>query len=103
MSGPAMARQGDCIGCKVLFENVRDVDGKIPVFFTLNGRRIILQDEESEGESMIFMDFKKLLFPFISMTEGSSVLAKVRSTLRSTYQVLSVHAYASRNLQFFKF
>ena len=96
-----MARQGDRIGCTLLFEEKREADGKIPVFFTLNGREIILQRGESPESSLIFMDFKKSLFPFISMTEGSSVLAKVRSTLRPTYQVLLVHTYASRNLQFF--
>ena len=96
-----MARQGDRIGCTALFGEKREADGKIPVFFTLNGREIILQGGENRGESRIFMDFMKPLFPFISMTEGSSVLAKVRSTLRPTYQVLLVHAYASRNLQFF--
>lgn len=96
-----MARQGDRIGCTALFEEKREADGKFPVFFTLNGREIILQGGENRGESRIFMDFTKPLFPFISMTEGSSVLAKVRSTLGPTYQVLLVHAYASRNLQFF--
>ena len=80
MSGPAMARQGDRIGCTALFDK-EQADGKIPVFFTLNGREIILQGGENPGSSHIFMDFKEHLFPFIGMTEGTSVLAKVRTLL----------------------
>lgn len=96
-----MARRGDRIGCTVLFEKSRYRDGKIqiPVFFTLNGSEIILEGGESPGKSLIFVDFEKPLFPFISMTVGSRVLVKVRSTLRLTYQVFSVHAYASKHLQ----
>ena len=82
-----MARRGDRIGCTVLFKERRDADGKIPVFFTLNGSEIILQRGECPESSLIFMDFKKPLFPFIGLTAGSRVLAKVRSTLRPTYQV----------------
>ena len=78
-----MARRGDRIRCTVFFKKKRDEDGKIPVFFTLNGSEIILQDGENPGSSLIFMDFKEALFPFIGMTEGSSVLAKVRSLFRS--------------------
>ena len=83
ISGPAMARRGDRIRCTVLFQKKRDADGKIPVFFTLNGSEIILQRGESPESSLIFMDFKEPLFPFIGMTEGSSVLAKVRTLFRS--------------------
>ena len=97
-----MARRGDRIGCTVLFDKSRDADGKIPVFFTLNGSEIILESGESRGESFIFMDFTKPLFPFIGMTVGSRVLAKVRSTLKPTYQVFSVHAYVSKHLQRFE-
>ena len=79
MSGPTRARRGDRIRCTVLFQEKRDADGKIPVFFTLNGSDIILQRGESPESSLIFMDFKEPLFPFIGMTEGSSVLAKVRT------------------------
>ena len=78
-----MARRGDRIRCTVLFQKKRDADGKIPVFFTLNGSEIILQRGESPESSLIFMDFKEPLFPFIGMTEGSSVLAKVRTFFRS--------------------
>ena len=94
-----MARRGDRIGCTVLFEERRDADGKIPVFFTLNGSEIILEGGESPGKSLIFVDFEKPLFPVIGMTVGSRVLAKVRSTLRLNYQVFLVHAYASKHLQ----
>ncbi|CAH3160768.1 unnamed protein product [Porites evermanni] len=75
--GPAMARRGDRIGCTVLFEERRDADGKIPVFFTLNGSEIILEGGESPGKSLIFVDFEKPLFPVIGMTVGSRVLAKM--------------------------
>ena len=74
-----MARRGDRIRCTVLFQKKRDADGKIPVVFTLNGSEMILQPGESPENSLIFMDFKEPLFPFIGMTEGSSVLAKVRT------------------------
>ena len=80
VTGPAMARRGDRIRCTVLFEEEPDEDGKIPVFFTLNGRKIVLQS----GESRFLMDFKKPLFPFIGMTKGSSVLTKVRTTRTPT-------------------
>ena len=80
VTGPAMARRGDRIRCTVLFEEEPDEDGKIPVFFTLNGRKIVLQS----GESRFLMDFKKPLFPFIGMTKGSSVLTKVRTSRTPT-------------------
>ena len=90
-----MARQGDRIGCTALFEE--SADGKIPVFFTLNGREIILQGGENPGRSHIYMDFRKPLFPFIGMTEGSSVLAKVRTLLRT---FLSVSFVSSKHYFF---
>ena len=80
VTGPAMARRGDRIRCTVLFEEEPDEDGKIPVFFTLNGRKIVLRS----GESRFLMDFKKPLFPFIGMTKGSSVLTKVRTSRTPT-------------------
>ena len=80
VTGPAMARRGDRIRCTVLFEEEPDEDAKIPVFFTLNGRKIVLQS----GESRFLMDFKKPLFPFIGMTKGSSVLTKVRTSRTPT-------------------
>ena len=89
-----MARRGDRIGCTVLFKERRAEDGKIPVFFTLNGSEIILEGGESPGKSRIYMDFEKSLFPFIGMTVGSRVLAKVRSTLTA---VKLSDNYASRS------
>ena len=78
-----MARRGDRIRCTVNFdEKKQEKDGKaqVPVFYTLNGKKIIIKGEES-GD--IFMDYDKPLFPFIAMTEGSSVLAKVRTLLEA--------------------
>ena len=88
VTGPAVARRGDCIRCTVMFDEEPDADGKIPVFFTLNGSEIILEGGENPGKSLIFMDFEKPLFPLICMTEGSRVLAKVRCTLRPTYHAI---------------
>ncbi|KAJ7358638.1 hypothetical protein OS493_022070 [Desmophyllum pertusum] len=73
--GPAMARRGDRIRCTVMFENKRERDGKVPVVFTLNGKKIIMK----EGEDQIFMDADKPLYPCISMTDGCSVLVKMCS------------------------
>ena len=89
VTGPAMARRGDRIRCTVLFEEEPDEDGKIPVFFTLNGRKIVLQS----GESRFLMDFKKPLFPFIGMTKGSSVLTKVRTSRTPTSEAGGVLPY----------
>ena len=83
MSDPSEVRRGDRVRCTVLFDERRDVDGKIPVFFTFNGSEIIFQRKESPESSLIFMDFKEPLFPFIGMTKGTSVLAKVRTLFRS--------------------
>ena len=60
----------------MLFENEQEKDGKIqvPVVFTLNGRKIMIRDEE---DSEVFMDSDKQLFPYIGMNEGCSVVAKV--------------------------
>ena len=70
-----MARRGDRIRCTVMFDNKQEKSGKVqvPVFFTLNGRKIIIKG----GESQIFMDYEEPLFPYIGMTDGSRVLAKV--------------------------
>lgn len=45
--------------------------------FTLNGRKIIISDEE-EPEIYIDWDIDKPLYPYVSMNYGSSVVAKVR-------------------------
>ena len=67
----AMAYRGDLIGCTIQFE--RETNGKVPVVFTLNGRRIT--------EDKIEIDFSrggKSLYPYIGMAhQGIRVLAKV--------------------------
>ena len=70
-----MARRGDRIRCTVMFENKREKSGKVqvPVVFSLNGKKVVIQD----GEGQFFVDDDKPLFPYVGMTDGSSVLAKV--------------------------
>ena len=69
-----MASRGDLIRCTVMFENQQERNGKVqvPICFTLNSARMIIQ-----GNSQILMDYDKPLYPYIAMTEGCSVLAKV--------------------------
>ena len=79
-AGPAVASRGDRIRCTVMFENAQERNGRVqvPIFFTLNGTRmIILRDNQ------IFMDYDPdtPLYPYIAMTEGCSVLAKVRISI----------------------
>ena len=61
-----------------MFEKRQERGGKdqVPVSFTLNGK-IIVPDEESH----FYVDCDNSMFPFISLTNGSSVLAKVRTLL----------------------
>ncbi|KAJ7379860.1 hypothetical protein OS493_012612 [Desmophyllum pertusum] len=73
--GPAVARRGDRIRCTVMIENKREIDGKVPVVFTLNGKKIIMEN----GEEQIFMDADKPLYPFIAMTDGCIALVKMCS------------------------
>ena len=75
-----MARRGDRIRCTVMLdqrEKKRESDGRalVPVLFTLNGRIIQIMDTEN---AEFFMDPEKPLYPFIAMTSGCGVLAKVR-------------------------
>ena len=83
--GPAMARRGDRIRCTVMFDETqeRNGNGQVPVLFTLNGRKIITRG----GESQFFMNcvLDNALFPFIGLSEGSSVLTKVRDAPEPTY------------------
>lgn len=68
-----MARRGDLIRCTVMFEKKKEIPNgqdQFPVCFTLNGRNIIKEGEEYYISS---------LYPYICMTDGCSVLAKVRS------------------------
>ena len=66
-----------------MFEKTRELNEKVqvPVLFTLNGRKIIISDEE-EPEIYIDWDIDKPLYPYISMNYGSSVVAKVRPQIR---------------------
>ena len=74
----AMAYRGDLIGCTIKFERI--TNGKVPVVFTLNGRRIT--------EDEIWIDYTpggKLMYPYIGMAhQGIRVLAKV-CTINSVY------------------
>lgn len=76
--GPAVAFRGDRVLCTVMFEKKRERKGKrqVAVLFTLNGRKIIISDEE-EPEIYIDWDIDKPLYPYVSMNYGSSVVAKV--------------------------
>ena len=63
-------------------EEKEGIDGKtqVPVCFTLNGRKILIKTTSAEEEDdRVFMDYdsNKPLHPYIGMTEGCSVLAKV--------------------------
>ena len=67
----AMAYRGDLIGCTIKFERI--TNGKVPVVYTLNGRRIT--DDE------IWIDYTPggmQMYPYIGMGhQGIRVLAKV--------------------------
>ncbi|KAL9952844.1 hypothetical protein ACROYT_G040157 [Oculina patagonica] len=71
--GPVMAGRGDRIRCTVMRENTKENEGKRRVKFALNGRKIITK----EGQDQFFLDSDKPLYPYISMTRGSIVLAKM--------------------------
>ena len=75
-AGPIMASRGDRIRCTIIFENEEMNDGKIqvPVSLLLNGRKMITK----EGEDQFFMDSDRPLYPYVCITNGCSVLAKVR-------------------------
>ena len=75
-----MARRGDRIRCTVMFKNERVEEGQkqVPVLFSLNGRKMITQKGEEREEGEFFLDSDKPLYPYICMTPGCSVLAKVR-------------------------
>lgn len=77
--GPAVALRGDRVLCTVMFEKKRERNEKVqvPVVFTLNGRKIIIRDDE-EPEIYIDWDINKPLYPYVSMNYGSSVVAKVK-------------------------
>ena len=78
--GYAVSRRGDVIRCTVMFENERQAerDGKVrvPVVFTVNGSRIILEGNE---ETQAYIDYSpdKPLYPYVAFKQENSVLAKV--------------------------
>ena len=73
-----MASRGDRIRCTVMFDNRQERNGQIqvPVVFTLNGRKIVILDQD---EPEVFMDYDQQLFPYIGMNFGCSVVAMVRT------------------------
>ena len=73
-TGPAITRRGDRIRCTVMLQNKQEEDGKVkvPVLLTLNGKKI------RGGDDHIAMEYDEPLYPYIGMTHGCSVLAKVK-------------------------
>lgn len=69
-----MPRRGDRIRCTVMLKSKKVEDGivKVPVLFTLNGKKI------RGGDYHIAMECDEPLYPYIGMTHGYKVLAKVR-------------------------
>ena len=72
-----MARRGDLIRCT---RSGEDLDtGKVSFLFTLNGRKIALED--GEVEIFTLKNSNGPLYPYVGMADGCSVLARVRITL----------------------
>ena len=72
-----MARRGDLIRCTAMFEDSKD--DIVPVCFTLNGKKIVVMDEDDETDRIsYFYVSKEALHPYIALSDGSSVLTKVR-------------------------
>jgi len=82
-----------------MFENKREKSGKVqvPVVFSLNGKKVVIQD----GEGQFFVDDDKPLFPYVGMTDGSSVLAKMcaREDMFSKGEVLDQVLQIKENLE----
>ena len=76
-AGPVVALRGDRIRCTVMFKNKQEREGKVPVLFTVNGRKIRIYTYDGKDPE-IFIDSGKLPYPYIVMNDGCSVLAKVR-------------------------
>ena len=66
-----MARRGDLIRCTV----EKDKNGEFEFIFTLNGRKICVQEGE---EIPLTLEEGNGLYPYIAMADGCSVLARVR-------------------------
>ena len=59
-------------------EQLRRGKMQVPVCFTLNGRKMLIErTRQQEATDHVFMDYDKPLYPYIGMTDGGSVLAKV--------------------------
>lgn len=71
-----MGSRGDQIRCTVLIDNEKVNVGKkeVPVLFFLNGKKIVTE----QGEYHFLLNSDKPLHPYVGMTDGCSVLAKVR-------------------------
>ena len=98
-----VASRGDRIRCTVMFEGVKEKeDGKkqIPICFTLNGKRILIKRTKQHRETdRVFMDYDddKPLYPYIGMTEGCSVLAKVSISENGLVCILMKPPLSSRS------
>ena len=66
-----MARRGDLIRFTAVFAE-KSQDGKVPVFITLNGKKIATED--GHGERLLSVSS---LYPYVCLTEGCSVSAQV--------------------------
>ena len=75
-----VASRGDRIRCTVMFEDVKEKeDGKkqVPICFILNGKRILIKKTGETARVFMDYDHDKPLYPYIAMSDGGSVLAKV--------------------------
>jgi len=74
-----MARRGDLLGCKVLFNETSQNTGTVPVVFTINGREIgraTVQRYTESYDPMAKLEYE--LYPFVGIGwEGVSLLFKV--------------------------
>lgn len=68
--GYCMARRGDLIRFTAMFEEYQD--GKVPVFITLNGKKIATEDGHEERLLPV-----SSLYPYVCLTEGCSVTALI--------------------------
>lgn len=81
--GPMVASRGDRIRCTVMFEDEEEIENgkkRVPICFTLNGKMILIKRTKQQRETdRVFMDYDhdKRLYPYIGMTDGGSVLAKM--------------------------
>ncbi|XP_068731483.1 short transient receptor potential channel 6-like isoform X2 [Montipora capricornis] len=74
--GHRMARRGDLIRCTAMFEDSKD--DIVPVCFTLNGKKIVVMEEDDETDRIsYFYVSKEALHPYIALSDGSSVLTKI--------------------------